>query len=229
MNILALDTSGTVAAVAVGTEEKLLASYYIDDKLTHSEKLLPMTDTVLKELHMTIRDIDCFACVTGPGSFTGLRIGVAAVKGMALGRPVVPVTSTMAMAYSFYGSNMNIVPLIDARNENVYAGEYKFENNEIKEISVPSAMSVNDIHPTVPTVFMGDGSVKYKEILAKNKNAFFAPPHINMGGGANVFAAACDMIKQGKTISANKLLPLYIKKCQAEQEKEFEQERKNEK
>ena len=111
MKILAIDTSGTVAAVAVGTEEKLLASYYVDDKLTHSEKLFPMIDTVLNELHMTIRDIDCFASVIGPGSFTGLRIGVAAVKGMALGRPVVPITSTMAMAYSFCGSSMNIMPI----------------------------------------------------------------------------------------------------------------------
>lgn len=225
MNILALDTSGTVAAVAVGTEEKLLANYYIDDKLTHSEKLLPMTDTVLKELHMTIRDVDCFAVVIGPGSFTGLRIGVAAVKGMALGRPVVPITSTMAMAYSFYGCEMNIMPLIDARNENVYGGAYRFENGEIKELLIPSAINVNDIKTTVPTIFMGDGSVKYRDILAKNKNAVFAPSHLNMGGGANVYAAACDMIKQGKTIPAKEILPLYIKKCQAEQEKERENEK----
>lgn len=227
MKILAIDTSGTVAAVAVGTEEKLLANFYVDDKLTHSEKLFPMVDTVLNELHMKISDIDCFASVIGPGSFTGLRIGVAAVKGMALGRPVVPITSTAAMAYSFYGSDMNIIPLIDARNENVYAGEYKFENGELKEISAPSAMSVHDINLTVPTMFMGDGSVKYREILTKNEYAFFAPPHINMGGGANVYAAALDMIKKGMTISAEELLPLYIKKCQAEQEKESE--RKNEK
>lgn len=225
MNILALDTSGTVAAVAVGTEEKLLANYYIDDKLTHSEKLLPMIDTVLNELHMTIRDMDCFAVVIGPGSFTGLRIGVAAVKGMALGRPVVPITSTMAMAYAFYGCEMNIMPLIDARNENVYGGVYRFENGEIKELLIPSAINVNDIKTTVPTIFMGDGSVKYREILAKNENAVFAPPHLNMGGGANLYAAARDMIKQGKTISAKELLPLYIKKCQAEQEKERENEK----
>ncbi len=222
MKILAIDTSGTVAAVAVGTEEKLLASYYVDDKLTHSEKLFPMIDTVLNELHMTIRDIDCFASVIGPGSFTGLRIGVAAVKGMALGRPVVPITSTMAMAYSFCGSSMNIMPLIDARNENVYRGEYKFENGEIKEIQALSAVNANDIKITVPTVFMGDGSVKYRYILEKNENAYFAPPHVNMGGGANVYAAALDMIKQGKTVSAKELLPLYLKKCQAEQEKERE-------
>lgn len=225
MKILAVDTSGTVASVAVGTEEKLFASFYIDDKLTHSEKLFPMIDTVLNELHMKIDDIECFASVIGPGSFTGLRIGVAAVKGMALGRPVVPITSTMAMAYSFYGSNMNIMPLIDARNENVYAGEYMFKNGEPEEISAPTAINVNDINPDIPTIFMGDGSVKYREILAKNKNAFFAPPHINMGGGANVYAAALDMIKKGKMISAEELLPLYIKKCQAEQEKEKENEK----
>lgn len=220
MKILAIDTSGTVASVAVGTEDKLLASYYIDDKLTHSEKLFPMIDSVLNELHISIKDIDCFASVIGPGSFTGLRIGVAAVKGMALGRPVVPITSTMAMAYGFYGSELNIMPLIDARNGNVYGGIYRFKNGEIEELQTPSAIDVNDIEITVPTVFMGDGSAKYKEILAKNKNAVFAPPHLNMGGGANVYAAACDMIKKGKTVRANELLPLYIKKCQAEQEKE---------
>ena len=69
---------------------------------------------------------------------------------------------------------------------------------------------------------MGDGSVKYRYILEKNKNAYFAPPHVNMGGGANVYAAALDMIKQGKTVSAKELLPLYLKKCQADQEKERE-------
>lgn len=225
MKILAIDTSGTVASVAVGTEEKLLASYYIDDKLTHSEKLLPMIDTVLGELHMKIDDIDCFASVIGPGSFTGLRIGVAAVKGMALGRPVVPITSTMASAYGFYGSEMNIIPLIDARNENVYFGEYRFENGEIKELTAPSAIDVKDLKIDVPTVVMGDGSVKYREILSKNKNVFFAPPHLNMSGGANVYAAARDMIEKGMTISAEELLPLYIKKCQAEQEKERENQK----
>lgn len=225
MKILAIDTSGTVAAVAVGTEEKLLASYLIDDKLTHSEKLFPMIDTVLNELHMSIDDIECFASVIGPGSFTGLRIGVAAVKGMACGRPVVPITSTMAMAYGFYGSDINIMPLIDARNENVYCGEYRFENGEIKELQKPTAIDVKDLKISAPTVFMGDGSIKYREILEKNKNARFAPTHIVMSNGSNVYAAACDMIKKGMTVSANELLPLYIKKCQAEREKERENEK----
>lgn len=225
MKILAVDTSTTVATVAVGTEDKLLANYYIDDKLTHSQKLLPMIDRVLADLDMSIRDIDLFACVIGPGSFTGLRIGVATVKGMALDRKIVPVSSTMAMAYGFYGSDMDIIPLIDARNENVFFAKYRFENGKVTELTEPSSSDVKEIKTERPTVFMGDGAVKYREILEKNEFAVFAPPHINMGNAAGVYMAALDMIKEGKTVEAKDLTPLYIRKCQAEQDKEREMQK----
>ena len=127
MKLLVIDSSGSAASVAVGTEDKLIAQYYIDDKLTHSQKLMPMIDTVLRDLDMTAEDIDVFGAVTGPGSFTGLRIGIATVKGLAaaLKKPVAGINSMLAAAYNFSCSDLPVYPLIDARNNQAYSGCYK--------------------------------------------------------------------------------------------------------
>ncbi len=224
MNILAIDSSGSVASVAVGTENKLIAQYYIDDKLTHSQKLMPMIDRVLCDLDMAAADIDIFGAVTGPGSFTGLRIGIATVKGLAaaLQRPVIGVSSVMAMAYNFPCSDMPIYPLIDARNNQAYFGCYRFTEGKICEITAPSCEDISTISAliTEPSIVMGDGSVRYKEALSENKNIIFAPPHLNMLSGAGAYMAVAELAFAGKTISAGQLLPLYLKKSQAEQERE---------
>lgn len=224
MKLLAIDSSGSAASVSVGTEDRLLAQYFTDDKLTHSSKLMPMADSVLKSLNMTVEDIDVFGAVTGPGSFTGLRIGIASVKGMAAatGKPVVGINSIMAMAYNFACCDLPIYPLTDARNMQVYTGCCRFENGRGREIIPPMCENIENLSAaiTAPSIVMGDGAVVYKEILVKNPNIIFAPPHLNTLSGAGAYAGMMQLVRDGKAMPGSALLPLYLKKPQAEQERE---------
>lgn len=223
MRILAIDTSCTVATAAVMDDNKLLGEYYIDDKLTHSQKLMPMVDALLTELNLTAKDIDVFAVSTGPGSFTGLRIGIATAKGLAAGtgKNMVGVSTLKAMAYRHPMCNLDIMPMIDARNAQVFCGKYKFDR-KCQTLLEPQVKNIEDIinEITTPTLVMGDGAVKNMKALAANKNILFAPPHLNMPSAASVCTAAMDEIKESGTSSPDEVNAVYIRKSQAEQEKE---------
>ncbi len=224
MKVLAIDTSCTVATVAIAEDNKLLGEYYIDDKLTHSQKLMPMIDRQLCDLGLTPGDIDVFAVSVGPGSFTGLRIGIATAKGMAAaaGKGMVGISTLKAMAYRHPFCTFDIYPMIDARNAQVFSAAYRFENGCVKTVCEPQVRLVQDINDeiTSPTLVMGDGAVKNKEILSANKNVLFAPPHLNMPSAAAVAAAAFDEIKAGNVKDPAEIAAVYIRKSQAEQEKE---------
>jgi len=223
MKILAIDTSCTVATAAVMDDNKLLGEYYIDDKLTHSQKLMPMIDALLTELGLSAKDIDVFAVSTGPGSFTGLRIGIATAKGLAAGsgKDMVGVSTLKAMAYRHQMCSYDIMPMIDARNAQVFCGKYKFEDG-CKTLLEPQVKNIDDIinEISTPTLVMGDGAVKNIKALAANKNILFAPPHLNMPSAAAVASAAMDEIKESGTSSPDEVNAVYIRKSQAEQEKE---------
>ena len=223
MKILAIDTSCTVATAAVMDDNKLLGEYYIDDKLTHSQKLMPMIDALLTELNLTAKDIDVFAVSVGPGSFTGLRIGIATAKGLAAGagKEMAGVSTLKAMAYRFPLCSYDIMPMIDARNSQVFCGKYKFDG-ECKTLLEPQVKNIEDIinEITTPTLVMGDGAVKNKEALTANKNILFAPPHLNMPSAAAVCTAAMDEIRENGTKTPDEVNAVYIRKSQAEQEKE---------
>lgn len=223
MKILAIDTSCTVATAAVTDDNKLLGEYYIDDKLTHSQKLMPMIDALLTELGLTPKDIDVFAVSTGPGSFTGLRIGIATAKGLAAGagKAMAGVSTLKAMAYRFFVCSYDIMPMIDARNAQVFCGKYRFGDG-CKTLLDPQVKNIDDIinEITTPTLVMGDGAIKYKEALAANKNILFAPPHLNMPSAAAVCTAAMDEITENGTKTPDEVNAVYIRKSQAEQEKE---------
>ena len=128
MRILALDSSGLVAAVAVVEEEQTVAEYTVNYKKTHSQTLLPMLDEVVKMTEMDMETIDAIAVSGGPGSCTGLRIGSATAKGLglALGKPLIHVPSLDALAYNLYGTGGIICPIMDARRKQVYTGIYRF-------------------------------------------------------------------------------------------------------
>ena len=223
MKILAIDTSCTVATAAVMDDNKLLGEYYIDDKLTHSQKLMPMIDALLTELSLTPKDIDVFAVSVGPGSFTGLRIGIATAKGLAAGtgKEMVGVSTLKAMAYRHPMCSYGIMPMIDARNAQVFCGKYKFDGG-CQMLLEPQVKNIDDIidEITTPTLVMGDGAIKYKEALAANKNILFAPPHLSMPSAASVCTAAMDEIKKNGLKSPDEVNAVYIRKSQAEQEKE---------
>lgn len=229
MKLLAIDTCLSAASVAVASEDKVFGLFYIDNKLTHSVKLIPMIESVLFELDMTAADIDAFACTNGPGSFTGIRIGMATVRGLAMphNKPIVTVPSLAAAAYNFSSQSLPVISMTDARNSQVFYGKYQFTENGFNELLAPQAAEISEISAsiTAPVIVCGDGAARYREILNKNPNIIFAPPHLNMPDAASLAAAAFDEINKNGFPPVESIDALYVRKSSAEQEKE----RKNKK
>ena len=147
MKILALDSSGLVASVAVVEDNQLLAEYTVNYKKTHSQTLLPMLDEIAKMIELDLETIDAIAVAAGPGSFTGLRIGSATAKGLglALKKPLIPVPTVDALAYNLYDSTGVICPMMDARRKQVYTGIYRFADHELVTVSRQKAIAVEEL------------------------------------------------------------------------------------
>ncbi len=127
MKILALDSSGLVASVAVTEDDVLIAEYTIQYKKTHSQTLLPMLEEVRRMVELAMDQVDAIAVAAGPGSFTGLRIGSATAKGLALAleKPIIPVPTLDGLAWQMYGTDALVCPIMDARRSQVYTGLYE--------------------------------------------------------------------------------------------------------
>lgn len=224
MVLLAIDTCLSSASVAIASEEKLFGLYYIDNKLTHSTKLIPMIENVLSELDLSVKDIDAIACTNGPGSFTGIRIGMATAKGLSFpdSKPIMPVSSLEAAAYNFLCQPLPVCAMSDARNSQVFYGKYKFSEKVFEIISPPTVAEISEVSDNIstPTIVLGDGCVKYKEVLKQNPNIIFAPPHLNMPTAASLAAAAFNKINLEGFPPVETIDALYIRKSSAEQEKE---------
>ena len=151
MKILALDSSGLVASVAVLEDDNCIAEYTINYKKTHSQTLLPMLDEVKKMIELDLSTIDAIAVAAGPGSFTGLRIGCATAKGLgqALGKPLIGIPTVDGLAFNLYGTQKVICPLMDARRNQTYTGLYEFEKKEndyeLKILKKQCAVALDEI------------------------------------------------------------------------------------
>jgi len=226
MKILAIDSSGAVASVAVIEDGIVTGEYSINNKLTHSQKLMPMIDQLLKSLDLKPCDIDVFGCAIGPGSFTGLRIGISIVKGMAqaLDKPVVGIPTLDGLAWNLSGFLGYICPIIDARNDNVYTGIYSSEASE-SGISLKSeykAIHIKELIETLPNdkpiAFVGDAVFKFKELLRENLGGlcFIPSTHLLLQKASSVGYACHLLASTGKLVSAYSLTPLYLRTSQAE-------------
>ena len=131
MKILALDSSGLVASVALTEDDDLIAEYTVQYKKTHSQTLLPMLEEIRKMVELDLKEVDAIAVAAGPGSFTGLRIGSATAKGLAfaLEKPIIPVPTLDGLAYQMYGTDALVCPIMDARRNQVYTGIYEFRTS----------------------------------------------------------------------------------------------------
>ena len=147
MKILALDSSGLVASVAVAEDDNLIAEYTVNYKKTHSQTLLPMLDEIAKMTELDLNTIDAIAVAAGPGSFTGLRIGSATAKGLglALKKPLIPIPTVEGLAYNLYGTKALICPLMDARRNQVYTGIYEFSGENFKKVEDQMAVPIEEI------------------------------------------------------------------------------------
>ena len=232
MKILALDSSGLVASCAVlekkeNGEERILALCSTDFKKTHSQTLLPMIDHICRQTDSEAKDFDAVAVSAGPGSFTGLRIGSATAKAIAMAAdiPIVEVPTLLGLAYNFRCEKRAVCPMMDARRDQVYSALYGFEDGETIVYKEQSALALGDMIGHINSLgkevlFLGDGVDAYKdEIVSTVKVPFvLAPPHLNRQNAASVAHLACKMYEDGKTVNADNHSPEYLRVSQAERE-----------
>lgn len=228
MKILALDSSGIVASVAVVEDDTLLAEYTVNYKKTHSQTLLPMLDEVAKMTELDLNTIDAIAVAAGPGSFTGLRIGSATAKGLglALSKPLVAVPTVDALAYNLYDTEGLICPIMDARRNQVYTGIYCFESHHLVTVEKQTASAITDLIDKLnelgkPVTFLGDGVPVFRKIIGEALKVpySFAPAHVNKQRAAAVAALGAIYYKEGKIQTAREHNPEYLRVSQAERER----------
>ena len=233
MTILAIDSSALPVSCALIKDGHMTAEFTVSIKLTHSETLMPLVDEMLKSSGTDLNCVDAFAVSAGPGSFTGLRIGSATVKGlaMALGKPVIPVPTLEALAFNVFSDRDIIVPMMDARRKNVFAAVYEYEGSTLREIMSQSAISLKELIETVnktgrEAVFTGDGIYSFGEDLEEGLiNPFrLAPPHLCMQRAGAVGALGEIYYSKGIFTDAGSFRPDYIKASQAEKERKEAEE-----
>ena len=244
MRVLAIDSSGMTATVAVVEDTQTIAEYTVNFKKTHSQTLLPMIDTMGKMIELDLKSIDAIAVAGGPGSFTGLRIGSATAKGLglALEKPLIHVPTVDGLAYNLYGCQDIICPIMDARRKQVYTGMYTFARRELegsKEtelvLDVLEAQNASPIDELIerlnihgrPVVFLGDGVPVYQDVIKEMMRVpfSFAPASANRQRAAVVGALGIQYYKEGKFETAMEHQPDYLRVSQAERER-AEKERK---
>ena len=227
MNILAVDTAGKTAGVALLQDDRLLYEVYLDGGMTHSETLMPMIDSCLKMCGLTCADIDLYAVNAGPGSFTGVRIGVAAAKGFAWGReiPCYGVSTLEAMALSFGGYQGYVCPCMDARRSQVYNALLYVNHGKLERKTPDRAISLADLGEELenlkePIFLVGDGSNLCYNTLLERVPALVLPPEHRMHQRASGVALGAEaMAKAGEPGDANALTPNYLRLSQAERER----------
>ena len=228
MKILAIDSSGLVASVALLEDGVLLAEYTVNYKKTHSQTLLPMLDAAAQMTELDLDSLDAIAVAGGPGSFTGLRIGAATAKGLglALDRPLISVPTTAALACNLYDTAGVICPMMDARRSQVYTGIYRFENHELMTVMEQKPMAVEEAAAELnrlgePVTLLGDGAAVYMDRLKDLLDVPFseAPPHLNRQRAGALAALGAKYYREGRVCTAAEHRPDYLRLSQAERER----------
>ena len=227
MKILAIESTGMVAGIAIVEEDNLLGEYTMNYKKTHSQTLLPMLDELGKMIELDLNTIDAIAVSKGPGSFTGIRIGSATAKGigLALGKPIIPVPTVDAMAYNLWGTDKLVCPLMDARRRQTYTGLYAFENGELKTIIAQCVVDISEIIEKInaygkSVIFLGDGVPVFKDYIAEHVmvDYAYAPATCNRQRASSVAVLAQKLFEEGVVESAAEHKPDYLRPSQAERE-----------
>ena len=226
MKILSLDSTAIISSVAVCDGEKLLAQFTLNNGNTHSETLLPMIEACLKLLGMTVDDIDLFACSAGPGSFTGVRIGAATVKGLAYGKqkPCVGVSSLEALAYNLTGVTGLICPVMNARRSQLYNALFLCENGRLKRVCEDRLISVFDLeeelrkYSELPIYLCGDGYGIAKDAFTRVETCD-TPIPMTYQSAYSVAMCAIEAAKKDLLTTDVELSPVYLRASQAERER----------
>ena len=224
MRILAFDSTAITASVAVAEDERLIAEITLNNGNTHSQTLLPMAESLFRMLDITADDIDLFAVSEGPGSFTGVRIGAATVKGLAFGRDAqcIGVSTLEALAYNLIGRNGLICPVMNARRSQVYTALFESDGVELKRLSEDDAISIAELDSLLAekkqkVSFCGDGyDVTLPEIKLTEYET--TPKRLRHQSAYSVACVALKKYKSGDFVDDSKLVSTYLRPCQAERE-----------
>lgn len=232
MRVLCIDTSGTTAGVALLEDQKIIYESETNNGLTHSQSIMPMVDAALNTARITARDVDLFAAVVGPGSFTGVRIGVSTIKAMAhaTGKPCIGVNALETLAAGTGGFDGVICPILDARAQQVYGAVFA-PGFPPERLMQDEAMKLTEYLDAVASIsdralFIGDGAVSFASVIKERMGdgACFAPVHLSsIRAGAAASIALHNAEKAGDYLS---LEPLYLRAPQAEREREAREAQK---
>lgn len=226
MKILALEASAAAASCALLEDDRLLGENFLNLPQTHSQTLMPMAQRLLETAGVSAREMDLIAVSAGPGSFTGLRIAMAAAKGMAFpgDTPCAGVSTLEALAYNLPALEGAVLPAMDARCGQVYAAMFDLAEGRPRRLIADSALAVRDLEPwlqnlTKPVFLVGDGAQLCYNILLKDYPFLkLAPAHLRFQRAASVGLLALREARAGRTVSARELVPSYLRLPQAERE-----------
>lgn len=226
MLILSVDSSASPASVCLFRDNKILSEYYINVGLTHSQTLVAMIESMLTVTGIKSEDIDLYAVNNGPGSFTGVRIGVSAVKGMAYAqnKPCIAVSTLHSMAANFLSDNAVVCSCMDARRHQVYNAVFRIHNGEIDRLCDDRAISVADLIEELkgtdePVILAGDGAELVYNSSKELNCVHLAPPAQRFQRASSVAVIAADKAEKGEMISPASLMPSYLRLSQAERER----------
>lgn len=236
MKILAIDTSSKICSVSILEDTDLIIEKHIDNELTHSQKLMPLVDEVLKTNNLSLSDFDLFACSIGPGSFTGVRIGVSTVKAFndVTNIKIAAVSSLESLAYNILDSNYKedsklVLSMIDAKNDNIYYGLFERKDDiftPIEELGSKNIDEMIDIlknYHSSPILFVGDGAEKHQyHLLNHFSKATFVEDRLNKQTSISVGKAGFNHYINNNVGDSNFITPLYLRKSQAERALEGE-------
>ena len=224
MKILGIDTSSNASSVAVIEDNKLICEYTVNTKTTHSQKLMPMIENMLSMSDINIKDIDAIAICIGPGSFTGLRIGMATAKAIAHvnNLPIIGVNSLEILGGNMNLCDKNICSILDAQRNQVYTGRYKFENGNIVEIQPVDVVEIENLLEEISKdneewILVGEAVYKYEDRITEIKNIRVPSPSHNVTKASSLCSIAKE--KYNKNIDVHNcydINPMYIRKSQAE-------------
>ena len=224
MITLALESSAIAASAAIFDGDRVLGEYTVNNGHTHSETLLPMVESLLRFSELKISDVDLFAVAVGPGSFTGIRIGVATLKGLAFdsNKPCIGVSTLEAMAHNLYVPNGLICPVMNARRKQVYTALFRERNGELIRLMPDSAIAISELDKLLeqynePVYLVGDGYQITKDNLTHPTAD--TPERLRHQSAASVAVTAIAAYQKGLSQTDGELKPVYLRPCQAERER----------
>jgi tRNA threonylcarbamoyladenosine biosynthesis protein TsaB len=223
MKVLGIDTSTPCGSVGLIDEDRVLADFLLNIPVTHSERLLSSVDRVLQGAGWSLKDVEGWALSLGPGSFTGLRIGVSVVKGLAFatGRPVAGVPTLDVLAFQIAPTPYLICPILDARKEEVYTAFYRYGEDNLPARLTPYQTCrpeglIKQIREK--TIFIGDGVKTYGDLLRNHLPSLAAFPisSLHLPHGSTVARLALDLLRRGETLDLAAFTPIYVRPSEAE-------------